>query len=184
VAKLDLRIADFNFGRVIAMRRMALFGCAMIAGMMLLLARPNFGDDQTPSNQNAGKTDASRTANKPVGPQDGKSVTDSKLGDKTADGKSTSPPRLPSGWVRLGLTTDQHDKVIAVMVKYAPQIQQLEAQLAELKTKQHTEMTAVLTSDQKTQLAEAESKKASEKSDNPSPRRRRMRFRSNNNNSN
>ena len=48
---------------------------------------------------------------------------------KTADGKSTSPPRLPSGWVRLGLTTDQHDKVIAVMVKYAPQIQQLEAQL-------------------------------------------------------
>ncbi len=143
----------------------ALLGCALLAG-----ATTYGGDDDS-------KKSETRTTKKPVAGD----------ADKSSLASSESKPRLPNGWGKLRLSKDQHDKVIAVMEKYQPQLRQLEQQIKELKAKQLVDMKALLNDAQKKQLAAAEKTGVSSgdgsptNSDSQPPVRRRRRRLQNNN---
>jgi hypothetical protein len=61
---------------------------------------------------------------------------------------------LPPNWGKLGLSDDQKKEVYAIRGKYSVQIAQLEAQIQMLRKKEQTELTKVLTDDQKARLKE------------------------------
>jgi Spy/CpxP family protein refolding chaperone len=60
--------------------------------------------------------------------------------------------RLPNYYGRIGLSDKQRKKIYSIQISYHEQILALEKQLKELRTKQSTEIEAVLTSDQKKKL--------------------------------
>jgi len=126
------------------MKRAWFLGMVAVLGSTLIVGSSAFGAEQ----QKTGK----QTANKPVG---------SDATAKAADAKN-STPHLPRGWKELGLSTEQHDKVIAVLQKYAAQIRPLQAQIGNLRKNRDAEMAAILNDKQRTQLAEAKAA-ASEK---------------------
>jgi hypothetical protein len=81
----------------------------------------------------------------------------------TGKGKSY----LPIGWKKLGLSKEQLEKVKTIHNKFAPKIDQVKAQLDQLKTQfkkleaqQKGELYKVLTSDQKKELQRMISEKA------------------------
>lgn len=75
-----------------------------------------------------------------------------------------SAGRLPSHYGKLGVSSEQRAKIYGVQATYKKQIADLQAQIDALKTKQNTEVQAVLTAEQKKKLDEilAEAKKAAE----------------------
>jgi hypothetical protein len=138
------------------MRRVWLPGLAGLLGLMLLVGGSSFGDDQ-PTAKQARKQ--RHTANKPVAPEGAKATTTS----AEEPGQATKT-HLPAGFGKFNLTPEQHQKVTAVMERYADQIKQLESQIHELKAKRNGELTALLNDKQKQALAEAKtnSQKAKE----------------------
>lgn len=69
--------------------------------------------------------------------------------------KSTKPVRrVPPYYAQIGLTTDQRERIRVVQDKYAPGIDKLEQQLAELRSRQKTDLEAVLTAEQKMKLTQ------------------------------
>jgi hypothetical protein len=82
------------------------------------------------------------TANKPVAPE----------AAKTAARASTT--RLPAGFGKANLSAEQHQKMTAIMEKYAAEMKPLEAQLRDLRTKRDGELNALLTEAQQKAIAE------------------------------
>jgi Spy/CpxP family protein refolding chaperone len=84
--------------------------------------------------------------------QDAKKADDAKPAAK----KERAEPRgrVPNYYGRLGLSDEQKTKVYAIQDKYDDQIQALQKQIAEIRTKQEAEIAAVLTDSQKKILAE------------------------------
>lgn len=73
---------------------------------------------------------------------------------KTADqpAKAAPSPRLPPYFAQIGLSAEQRTKVLKVRQDYAPRIERLEQQLAELIAQRDVEVEGVLTADQKAKL--------------------------------
>jgi len=130
-------------------------GLAAAVGLTLIVGQSSFGND------NQKKTET-HTANKPVAGQAAAAAP-----AKTMQSAPSMAPQLPRGWDQLNLAADQQQKIAAITQRYAPQIQQLEAKLAELKKNRHAEMTAVLNDKQRAQLAEAHPNKAPEAKTQP-----------------
>lgn len=63
--------------------------------------------------------------------------------------------RLPRYYAKLGLTDAQREKIYGAQDKYAAEIDKLEKQLADAKSKQEADCRKILNADQKKQLAEA-----------------------------
>ncbi len=74
----------------------------------------------------------------------------SKLVEKAE--KAAPAPRLPPYFAQIGLSTDQRAKVLKVRQDYAPRIERLEQELAELASQRDAEVEALLTTDQKSKL--------------------------------
>jgi hypothetical protein len=74
----------------------------------------------------------------------------SKLVEKTE--KAVSAPRLPPYFAQIGLSTDQRARVLKVRQDYAPRIERLEQELADLTSQRDAEVEALLTTDQKSKL--------------------------------
>lgn len=77
--------------------------------------------------------------------------------EKKSDAKKPAAEakgRLPNNYGRLGLSDEQRDKIYGIQGKYDRDIDKLEAQIADLKSKRDTEIAAILTPQQKTQLTE------------------------------
>lgn len=124
------------------MKRAWLLGLAPLFGLMLFGGNGTYAaEDQKTQKQ---------TANKPAAP-----APEAKTVAAAADHAKSSAPHLPGGWAHLNLSNDQRAKAVAVLQKYAPQIKQLQMQLSDLRNKREAEMTALLTDQQRTQLAEA-----------------------------
>ncbi len=76
------------------------------------------------------------------------------------DPKKTEPKKeepklkgyLPNGWRDLGLSDTQKQQVYRIQAKYAEEIDKLEAQIKELKSKMGKERIEVLTPEQKKRL--------------------------------
>ena len=80
--------------------------------------------------------------------QEGKKKDDPKKEEASARYKGQLPPR----WKQLGLTEDQTQKVYKVQARYNEQIDKMEDQIRELKSKRDRERYEVLTADQKKRL--------------------------------
>lgn len=93
-------------------------------------------------------------------------VGQEKSASKPTPAKVAKKPagRLPAHYGKLGISSDQRAKIYGVQSTYKKQIADLQKQIDALKTKQNTEVQAVLTADQKKKLDEilAEAKKAAE----------------------
>jgi Spy/CpxP family protein refolding chaperone len=63
--------------------------------------------------------------------------------------------KLPSHWGKIGLTDSQKQTIYQIQGKYDPEIEKLDAKLAEMKATRDKEMKAVLTADQKKALETA-----------------------------
>jgi peptidoglycan hydrolase CwlO-like protein len=75
---------------------------------------------------------------------------------KAADDKKEPAAKgtLPANWKKLGLTDDQVKKVYKAQSDYRNKIAVLEEQIKELKSKEKSEMEALLTDAQKARLRE------------------------------
>lgn len=76
------------------------------------------------------------------------------LGQDSKKDATKSKGQLPAQWGKLGLTDEQKQKIYGVQATYRTKIQDLESQIKELRNKEKSEMTAVLTDAQKTKLRE------------------------------
>lgn len=63
--------------------------------------------------------------------------------------------KLPSHWGKIGLSDSQKQTIYQIQAKYDPEIDKLEAKIAELKSTRDKEMKAILTADQKKALETA-----------------------------
>jgi TolA-binding protein len=72
--------------------------------------------------------------------------------------------RLPPHYGKLGISSEQRTEIYGIQATYKKQITDLQKQIDELREKQGTEVTGVLTSDQKKKLTEhlTAAKKAAE----------------------
>jgi Spy/CpxP family protein refolding chaperone len=75
------------------------------------------------------------------------------LGQDKKDGDKAKG-QLPQGWGKLGLSSEQRQKVYAIQTDYRAKRSDLEKKLAEMRKQERTEMEAVLTDDQKAKLRE------------------------------
>jgi hypothetical protein len=121
------------------MRRVCLVG---LLGFLLLAARSSFGDDQAKTEKNAQAQ--KHTTNKPVAPPI------AKVSETKATPKSQGPGH--SGQLNFAL---EQKEIKAVMDKYSDQINQLETQLRELKSKRDAEIHAVWNEARQKMMAEA-----------------------------
>lgn len=78
-----------------------------------------------------------------------------KSADKGAATAKDGKRRLPRYYGRLGLSEAQREKIYGVQSQYESDIDKLEKQLADLKSRQEADCRKVLNADQKKQLAEA-----------------------------
>jgi Spy/CpxP family protein refolding chaperone len=60
--------------------------------------------------------------------------------------------KLPANWKKLGLTDEQKQKIYQIRGSFGPKMDALRAQLEQLKKQETTELIAVLTEEQKTNL--------------------------------
>ena len=91
---------------------------------------------------------------------------------KTQKQKKKSKRRLPNYYAQVGLSGEQREKIYGLQMKYRTQLEELEKQIAVLKTKRDTEIHAVLTDSQKRRLAElldAAKKKRESRKKKPKP---------------
>jgi hypothetical protein len=78
-----------------------------------------------------------------------------KSADKGTAGAKEGKRRLPRYYGRLGLSEAQREKIYDVQSKYESDIDKVEKQLADLKSRQEADCRKVLNADQKKQLADA-----------------------------
>ncbi|MEX0728525.1 MAG: hypothetical protein WD065_19790 [Planctomycetaceae bacterium] len=80
--------------------------------------------------------------------------------------KTRKPPagRIPNGWGKLGLSPEQKKNIYEIQGKYKVEIEELEKQIEDVKTKQLDDMEGVLTADQLSKL-KAQTKSTKEKPD-------------------
>jgi hypothetical protein len=79
------------------------------------------------------------------------------LGESASDAQDAPAKirgQLPANWGKLGLSTEQKQKVYAVQDKYDGKIADLEKQIQQLKKQEREEMEAILTEAQKLRLRE------------------------------
>ncbi len=76
------------------------------------------------------------------------------------DAKSTGKARLPKYWNKLGLSAEQKEKALAVTTEYGGKIDDLKKQISKLEKEQRTELSKILTDDQKEQLKKLLASKA------------------------
>ena len=76
------------------------------------------------------------------------------------DPKAKGQGRLPANWSKLGLTDEQKRQVYAVESDYKGKIDDLQAQIDQLRKKERAEMYKVLTAAQKARLREIISAKS------------------------
>jgi hypothetical protein len=119
------------------MRRVCVVG---LLGLLLLAARSSFGDDQAKAAKNADTH--KHTTNKPA-------TAITSVGETKGTARANSPSHLR----QLSVMPDQQ-KVRAVMDKYASQINQLEAQLRDLKAKRDGELRVLWSEARNRVLAE------------------------------
>jgi Spy/CpxP family protein refolding chaperone len=84
---------------------------------------------------------------------------------KKADAPAKAKGRLPNYYGKLELSPEQRDKIYSIQALYQTQIDEAEAKLAELKSKQDAEVSAVLTKEQREkfdELVQAAKKKKEE----------------------
>jgi Spy/CpxP family protein refolding chaperone len=84
-----------------------------------------------------------------------------------AEKPEAKKPRLPNYFGKLNITDDQRGKIVDTLIDYNEQIDALEEQIQELRTKRDAEVRAVLTDRQRETLGELEAeakKKRQEKS--------------------
>lgn len=75
----------------------------------------------------------------------------------TADDSKPPPARgrqLPPNWAKIGLSTDQKEKIYSIQAEYRTKIDELNRQISELRKKQNRELETVLTEAQKARLRE------------------------------
>ncbi len=72
----------------------------------------------------------------------------------TTKGVKEAKRRLPRYYGKLGLSDSQREKIYGIQDKYETDIDKLEKQLSDLKTKQDADCRKVLNADQKKQLTE------------------------------
>ena len=93
-------------------------------------------------------------------------VGQEKSASKPTPAKVSKKPtgRLPPHYGKLGISSQQRTKIYVIQATYKTQITDLQKQIDELRAKQGTEVTGVLTADQKKKLTEhlAAAKKAVE----------------------
>jgi Spy/CpxP family protein refolding chaperone len=81
---------------------------------------------------------------------------DAKKVEPKAVKKDDAPARvkgqLPQNWGKIGLSDDQRQQIYKIQGKYNREIDNLEAQIKEIKGTRDKEMKAVLTADQKKKL--------------------------------
>lgn len=88
--------------------------------------------------------------------------------EKAEGAKKAAKPegRLPANYAKIGVSDEQRKKIYEIQGKYDKDIAALQKQIADLKAKEHAEVEAVLTPDQKKALQSANDeskKKAAEK---------------------
>lgn len=74
--------------------------------------------------------------------------------------------RVPNGWGKIGLSTEQKKKIYAIQAEYKDQIAELEQQIEALKMKQLEEMEGVLTAEQLGKLKEQKKSKTDSENEN------------------
>ena len=135
------------------------FGGVLVAGLVAFVVLNGVPTSSTAADENTG-------ANKGVAQAAEKSAADSNPADSKAAGSETAAKkarkpqrgRLPNNYGQIGLTPEQIEKIYAIQAGHRVQLQDLQKQLDELKAKQRDEIDAVLTADQRKQLAELTSK--------------------------
>lgn len=120
-----------------------LTGCVLSAWIAMLLLV------QTGLTQDAPKRTTSKAASSESAPK----------------ARAKARGRLPNGWGKLGVTSEQRLKIYAVQARYQEQIDALEEQIAALKMKRDQECEACLTAKQLDQLKEATDKKTAPAAD-------------------
>jgi len=70
------------------------------------------------------------------------------------DPKPRGQGRLPANWSKLGLSDDQKRQIYSIEADYKTRIDDLQAQIDQLRKKERSEMNKVLTSAQKARLKE------------------------------
>lgn len=84
-----------------------------------------------------------------------------------AEKSETKKPRLPNYFGKLNITDDQRGKILDTLTEFNDQIDALEEQIQELRTKRDAEVRAILNEKQRDMLADLEGeakKKRAEKS--------------------
>lgn len=97
------------------------------------------------------------------------SVLELAQGEPKPKARKAPAGRIPNGWGKLNLSPEQKKNIYEIQAKYKKQVEDLELQIEELKTKQLEDMEGVLTADQLSKLkAQSKSTKgeaSEEKSD-------------------
>jgi thiol:disulfide interchange protein len=73
---------------------------------------------------------------------------------KPAEAAEKPKRRLPNNYGKLELSPAQRDKIYMIQLQYQSQIDEMESKLAELKTRQGSEVAGVLTKEQRAKLDE------------------------------
>ena len=91
-----------------------------------------------------------------VGQEPKTGTTKDGKGDTKAEPKveAKAKGQLPPNWKQLGLTDEQTQKVYRIQQKYNEDIDKLEVQIKEMKSKMQKERSEVLTAEQKKRLEE------------------------------
>ncbi len=72
--------------------------------------------------------------------------------------------RVPSGWAKIGLSTEQKKNIYEIQAKYKEQTDDLEKQIEDLKAQRDKELMELLTEEQKEKL-KTQSKSGTEKTE-------------------
>ncbi len=73
--------------------------------------------------------------------------------------------RVPSGWAKIGLSSEQKKNIYEIQAKYKEQTDELEKQIEELKVQRDKELMDLLTEEQKTKLKSQSKSSDSEKTE-------------------
>jgi hypothetical protein len=88
------------------------------------------------------------------------------LGD---DPKPKGQGRLPANWSKLGLSDDQKRQIYSIEAEYKTKIDDLQSQIDQLRRKERSEMSKVLTAAQKARLREIVAAKSGGGDDDTAP---------------
>jgi hypothetical protein len=88
------------------------------------------------------------------------------------DPKPKGQGRLPSNWSKLGLSDDQKRQIYSIEAEYKTKIDDLQSQIDQLRKKERSEMSRVLTAAQKARLREIVAAKSGGDDDTAPPKKK------------